>query len=154
MNRLALTIGATIAGATVLASCGEAPPMKTTQIGYRGTGQETVTNPRINEALRLVNGIPATPYALDPDTGGERASHAYQNVQVLGDLSTDQFNHLMASITQWVAPPSQGCNYCHNPENMASDRIYTKVVARRMLQMTRNINANWTSHVQGVGVTC
>ena len=60
----------------------------------------------------------------------------------------------MASITQWVAPTEQGCNYCHNPNNMASDAIYTKVVARRMLQMTRNINANWTSHVQNVGVTC
>jgi photosynthetic reaction center cytochrome c subunit len=37
---------------------------------------------------------------------------------------------------------------------MASDAVYTKVVARKMLQMTRNINANWTSHVQQVGVTC
>ncbi len=144
----------TIAGAALLASCGEAPPMKSAQLAYRGTGQATIRNPRIEAALRQVNGIPATPYALDPDTGGERASHAYQNVRVLGDLSTDQFNHLMASITQWVAPPAQGCNYCHNPNNMASDAVYTKVVARRMLQMTRNINANWTSHVQQVGVTC
>ncbi len=149
-----LTLTAALAASAVLAGCGEVPPMKTTQIGYRGTAAEQITNPRLGEALRQVNGIPATPYALDPDTGGERAGHAYQNVQVVGDLSTDQFNHLMASITQWVAPPAQGCNYCHNPENMASDRIYTKVVARRMLQMTRNINANWTSHVQGVGVTC
>ncbi len=153
MRKLTLATTALVTCAA-LAGCGEAPPMKTTQIGYRGTALATVTNPRLAEALRQVNGIPATPYALDPDTGGERASHAYQNVQVVGDLSVDQFNHLMASITQWVAPPAQGCNYCHNPENMASDRIYTKVVARRMLQMTRNINANWTSHVQGVGVTC
>jgi photosynthetic reaction center cytochrome c subunit len=148
-----LTVAAIVA-AGALAGCGEAPPMKATQVGYRGTGLDTIQNPRLLAALRAVNGIPATPYALDPDTGGERASHAYQNVQVLGDLSTDQFNHLMASITQWVAPPAQGCNYCHNPNNMASDAVYTKVVARRMLQMTRNINANWTSHVQGVGVTC
>ena len=128
--------------------------MKSTQFGFRGTAVGSVTNPRIAASLVALNGIPATPYALDPDNGGERAGHAYQNVKVLGDLSTDQFNHLMASITQWVAPPAQGCNYCHNPNNMASDAVYTKVVARRMLQMTRNINANWTSHVQGVGVTC
>jgi len=143
------------AGAAVLVSgCGEAPPMKGTQLGFRGTGLQQVSNPRLEAALRPDNLIPATPYALDPDTGGERAGHAYQNVQVLGELSTDSFNHLMASITQWVAPPAQGCNYCHNPENMASDAIYTKVVARKMLQMTRNINANWTTHVQQVGVTC
>lgn len=142
------------ASATVLLGGCERPSMKATQLGYRGTGQATITNPRISASLAAINGIPATPYALDPDTGGERASHAYQNVQVLGDLSTDSFNHLMASITQWVAPPAQGCNYCHNPNNMASDAVYTKVVARKMLQMTRNINANWTSHVQNVGVTC
>ncbi len=146
---------AAAAGLAALAGCGEAPPMKTKQLGYRGTGLAQVSNPRIDAALRQVNGIPATPYALDPaKPGDELASHAYQNVRVVGDLTTDQFNHLMASITQWVAPAEQGCNYCHNPNNMASDAIYTKVVARRMLQMTRNINANWTGHVQNVGVTC
>jgi len=142
------------AGATALAGCGERPPMKSEQLGYRGTGQQQVNNLRLQAALRPDNLIPATPYALDPDTGGERANQAYKNVQVLGDLSTDSFNHLMASITQWVAPPEQGCNYCHNPENMASDAVYTKIVARKMLQMTRNINVNWTSHVQQTGVTC
>ncbi len=153
MNRLRVSLSA-VAVAGLIASCGEAPPIKSTQFGFRGTAVGSVTNPRIAASLVALNGIPATPYALDPDNGGERAGHAYQNVKVLGDLSTDQFNHLMASITQWVAPPAQGCNYCHNPNNMASDAVYTKVVARRMLQMTRNINANWTSHVQGVGVTC
>lgn len=154
MSRTFTTLITVAAAAALLAGCGEVPPMKATQIGYRGTGQATIVNPRLAASLQAVNGIPATPYALDPDTGGERAGKAYQNVQVVGDLSTDQFNHLMASITQWVAPPAQGCNYCHNPNNMASDAVYTKIVARRMLQMTRNINANWTGHVQGVGVTC
>ena len=148
-----ITIAA-VAAAAALAGCGERPPMKTTQLGYRGVAVGQISNPRMDAALRQVNGIPATPYALDPDDGGERAGHAYQNVRAVGDLSVDQFNHLMASITQWVAPPAQGCNYCHNPNNMASDAVYTKVVARRMLQMTRNINANWTTHVQQVGVTC
>ncbi|WP_312858721.1 photosynthetic reaction center cytochrome c subunit family protein [Rhizobium sp. G21] len=34
----------------------------------------------------------------------------YENVQVLKDLSDDQFNQFMASITEWVAPEA-GCNY-------------------------------------------
>jgi photosynthetic reaction center cytochrome c subunit len=59
----------------------------------------------------------------------------------------------MVSITAWVAP-DQGCVYCHNPANFAEDTVYTKVVARRMLQMTRDINSQWTQHVAQTGVTC
>ena len=60
-------------------------------------------------------------------------------MQVLGDLSVAEFTRTMASITEWVSP-EEGCNYCHIPENLASDDIYTKVVSRRMLQMTQDIN--------------
>jgi photosynthetic reaction center cytochrome c subunit len=73
---------------------------------------------------------------------------------VLGDLSAERFNHLMAAITQWVAPPEQGCNYCHNPANLADDSVYTKQVARRMLLMTRSLNSRWSSHTGETGVTC
>ena len=89
-----------------------------------------------------------------PADGGPTRGRSYQNVKVLGDISTERFDHLMAEINQWVAPPEQGCNYCHNPENMASDEKYTKVVARRMMQMTQTINSRWSSHVQQTGVTC
>jgi photosynthetic reaction center cytochrome c subunit len=37
---------------------------------------------------------------------------------------------------------------------MASDEVYTKVVARRMIQMTRAINTQYKSHVAETGVTC
>ncbi len=73
---------------------------------------------------------------------------------MLQGVSKERFDHLMAEITLWVAPPEQGCNYCHNPENMASDEKYTKIVARRMVQMTQNINSRWASHVKQTGVTC
>jgi photosynthetic reaction center cytochrome c subunit len=76
---------------------------------------------------------------------------------VLGDLTEDQFNTLMANISAWVAPQegdNAGCAYCHNIENMADDGLYTKVVARRMLQMTREINGKWKAHVAATGVTC
>jgi len=77
----------------------------------------------------------------------------YENVQVLGDLSVAQFTRLMASITQWVSP-EQGCNYCHEGNNLASDNVYTKVVSRRMIQMTQYINAEAKDHVKDTGVTC
>ncbi len=128
-------------------------PKETSQTGYRGTGMnEIVTKASIAKAT-AANYIPPAPYPLETREG-PLATSQYSNVQVLNDLSADEFNRLMASITEWVAPKEQGCNYCHNPENMASDEVYQKVVARRMLTMTRNINTNWKSHVQQTGVTC
>ena len=123
---------------------------RSSQEGARGAGlQQIVDTSRIKQA----SAVPPPPYPLGP-IDGPRANVTYQNVKVLGDLSTDEFNRLMLSITQWVAPPAEGCNYCHNPANMASDEVYRKVVARRMLQMTRNINVEWKTHVKGTGVTC
>jgi len=79
----------------------------------------------------------------------------YQNVRVpaIANLSVAQFTRLMTSLVTWVAP-NEGCVYCHVGENFASDDIYTKVVSRRMLEMTLDINRNWTSHVGATGVTC
>ena len=75
-------------------------------------------------------------------------------MQVLKDVDVAEFNRLMASLTAWVAP-QQGCSYCHaEGEEFSSDKLYTKRVARRMLQMTQRINADWKSHVAQTGVTC
>lgn len=129
----------------------ERPPVDSVQIGYRGLGIEQVNNPRDYPAILAANALPE-PIANVPAVG-PRAGQVYQNVQVLGDITVAEFARTMAAITQWVSP-EQGCNYCHNPNNMASDEVYTKVVSRRMLQMTARINAEWKSHVQETGVTC
>lgn len=146
-------LGATglITVASLIAPDWDLPPIDTIQTGYRGTGMATVLDRETQVALREANVPPESPYEPDPE--GDRAGDIYENVQVLGDLSDDQFNHLMASITEWVSP-EEGCNYCHNPANLASDDIYTKVVSRRMFQMTQNINAQWSDHVGGAGVNC
>ncbi|WP_448502876.1 photosynthetic reaction center cytochrome PufC [Sphingomonas sp.] len=138
-----------VTGAVALAGC-DLGPKSVTQTGYRGTAMAQITDV---SRLKQQAAIPADPYALPPDTG-PRAREVYQNVQVLGDISAERFNYLMAQITQWIAPPEQGCNYCHNPANMASDEVYTKVVARQMLLMTQEVNSRWASHVQQTGVTC
>ena len=75
-------------------------------------------------------------------------------MQVLGDVDSAEFTRLMQAITEWVAP-EQGCSYCHaDGEDLSADTLYTKVVARRMLQMTRHLNAEWQPHVGATGVTC
>jgi photosynthetic reaction center cytochrome c subunit len=142
---------ALVAGGGLLASGCELGPKEVKQTGYRGAGLAQVTD--VSRKLPDDN-IPAPPYELTADAGGPRASEVYQNVPVLGNLSADEFNYMMIAITSWIAPEEQGCNYCHNPENMASDEIYTKVVARKMIQMTQNVNSNWANHVKQTGVTC
>jgi photosynthetic reaction center cytochrome c subunit len=130
----------------------ERPSMTVSQWGYRGTGMEQVFSAKAINRSERANIVPAP---QDPVTkSGKKASEVYQNVQVLGDLDENEFSRLMAAITEWVSP-DQGCAYCHGEEgNFAEDKLYTKVVSRRMLQMTQDINANWKSHVQQTGVTC
>ncbi len=135
----------------IIISTFTAPPVATVQNGFRGTGMEMVYNPAAVRAQEANNVIPAS---LPPlPAAGPKAGQVYKNVQILGDLSVGEFTRLMASITTWVAPQA-GCTYCHNPENMAEDSKYTKVVARRMIQMVQHINADWTTHVAQTGVTC
>ena len=145
LTRVAVAAGALL----TLAGC-ELGPKDSTQTGYRGTGLDQIVD-RSN--VKAASVIPAEAYPLPPDGGGS-AGAAYQNVKVLGGMSKDRFDHMMAQITQWVAPPAEGCNYCHNPANLASDEKYTKVAARRMLQMTQAINSKWSTHVKQTGVTC
>jgi len=135
------------AALATLAAC-ERPPIESEQVGYRGTGMVNLQNPRLVEADGEY------PAAMPQASGdGPRAGDVYQNVQVLGDLSVAQFTRLMTAMTQWVSPEA-GCNYCHLAENLASDDIYTKVVSRRMIQMTQHINSDYESHVGGNGVNC
>lgn len=143
-----------IGGAAITLTGCELGMKKAQQTGYRGTGGAQV----IATKRLVAQPIPAPPFELPAD-GGPTAGETYENVQVLKGVSAERFNYLMASMNNWIAPtegdPNKvGCNYCHNPENMASDEKYTKVVARRMLQMTMNINGNWSTHVKGTGVTC
>jgi photosynthetic reaction center cytochrome c subunit len=141
------------------------------QFGYPGTGMQVLdTNVRL-EAKAKANVVPP---ALPPaSTDGPRAVDAYKNVQVLGHLSAGEVTRLMTAMTLWVAPV-QGCAYCHAPQrdaqgnvvkdedgnpqadnnNMHSDELYPKRVARRMLQMTMRINSEWKTHVKATGVTC
>ena len=94
---------------------------------------------------------PVTPPG-DSDAG-PKAKDIYKNVPLLGHLGVAEFTRYMAAITEWVSP-EQGCNYCHDPANMGEDSKYTKVVARRMIEMTQHVNADWKPHVAATGVTC
>ncbi|NQW92605.1 MAG: photosynthetic reaction center cytochrome c subunit [Polaromonas sp.] len=139
-------------GALILAAC-ERPPIAVSQTGFRGTAMEQVYNPRTLATQASLNKAPAIADAIVEVPGGPKAGAIYQNVKVLGDLSVGEFARTMNAITEWVAP-QQGCNYCHVAGNFADDSVYTKIVARKMLQMTQKINSGWKTHVAETGVTC
>jgi photosynthetic reaction center cytochrome c subunit len=123
------------------------------QSGYGGTGSVQMYKPATLKLASATNAIPEADPIDEPDPSLPPVSKKFKNVQVLNDLSVLEFSRLMGAFSTWVAP-EEGCNYCHNPDNLASDEKYTKRVARRMIQMVRHINNDWKAHVAETGVTC
>jgi len=124
-------------------------PIESRDWGWRGIAMNTFTSARTrNDPINLVPAATA-PF---PDSG-IAAGEVYENIEVLSDLDSAQFDYLMQAMTEWVAP-EEGCSYCHKSgESFASDDLYTKQVARRMLEMVRDVNTN-ARHVGNVGITC
>jgi photosynthetic reaction center cytochrome c subunit len=139
-----------VTACVLLASC-EAPPMTSQQLGYRGVAMEQNYHPATYKATQARNVPP--PVIPSMGSSGPLAVSTYKNIKVLTDLTVPEMTRVMLAMTAWVAPADKSCGYCHAAD-MASDEIYQKVVARRMLQMVRNINSNWGGHVANNGVTC
>lgn len=151
MKRKVFTAAALTGAAIMVTGCELPVGVETDQKGYRGLGLEQVTKRHLEARKRADMEIP--PVEGPASTGGPKAGDIYENVEVLGDLSIGEFNRLMNAITAWVAP-EEGCNYCHVPGNFADENIYTKIVSRNMLEMTKTINTEWDAHVGQTGVTC
>ncbi len=159
MTRFHTTLLAVLLGPLLLAGC-ERPSMETSQTGYRGLAMGQVINPRIAGPVAAAQTLPDPVPAIPSPPGGPLAKATFKNVQVLGDLPVGEFTRTMLAITAWVSP-KEGCAYCHAAgEDLSSDKLYTKVVARKMLEMTRHINSDWQNHVAADGaagaggVTC
>lgn len=138
-----------------LAACGDRAT-DSVQVGGRGQAMEQNYSHGDNQSRFAAVSIPAPLPPAGPSPPGPLP---WQNVQVLNDISVAEFNRTMIAMSTWVAGTGN-CAYCHNVANFASDTLntgvplYTKLVARRMLQMTRNINGNYSQHVKNTGVTC
>ncbi|MEP5650530.1 photosynthetic reaction center cytochrome PufC, partial [Ascidiaceihabitans sp.] len=153
-------VGSAIFAAALIVTWGNPAQTSSMQTGPRGTGMSV---PEFNVALAKADPDIANFDTADepwiPEGDEDLAKDIYQNVQVLGDLTEDNFNRVMAAMTQWIAP-EEGCAYCHGDadlEDYGNDDLYTKVVSRRMIEMTQAINEEWDGHVNAnkeVGVTC
>ena len=146
-----LWIGA-LALIVVLSGC-ERPPVDTVQSGHRGTGMLQVYNPRALAEQAELNATPPIAAPARIRANAPKAGDVYKNVQVLEDVSLGEFGRTMDAITAWVSP-NESCLYCHIDGDFADDSKYTKIVARRMLQMVQDINRDWAPHVGQTGVTC
>lgn len=149
---LSLVIAIFLTIAMLFTSGWQKPPIESVQRGYRGTGMVELFYPPTLIKQAAANQLPAEAPPIPVAPGAPLAKDVFKNVQVLGHLDVGNFTRLMTAMTNWVAP-TQGCTYCHEAD-LASDKPYTKVVARRMLQMTQHLNADWKSHVGTTGVTC
>jgi photosynthetic reaction center cytochrome c subunit len=78
--------------------------------------------------------------------GGGRGMPAPTNLKV---LTPENYIGVMFSIPQALGVK---CDFCHNMEDRASDEKPTKVTARKMMEMVKNINATTFNGEQKV--TC
>jgi hypothetical protein len=95
----------------------------TREIGYPGVGMQVTANEEVLADLVEQNSaMYRDPEFVPPplNTDGPRAGDAYQNLQVLGHLSTTQFTRLMLALNQWVAPPNSPGPRRPRPDGSAS----------------------------------
>lgn len=153
-----LTVAALAAAASLSACDYFGQDRAGVQTGYRGTAMEQVYDePAVNTRFAQVV-IPEALPAVPPPVG-DQGPLPWKNVQVLNDISVAEFNRTMVAMSTWVAGTGN-CAYCHNLADLSADTtaqgepLYTKIVARRMIQMTRHINSQYPQHVANTGVTC
>ncbi len=138
-----------------LAACGDSQ-VDSVQKGYRGVAlEQNFSRGDLKAKFEQVN----IPEPLPPAGESPPGPLPWRNVQVLNDITPGEFLRTMTAMTTWVAGTGN-CAYCHNVAALWSDTlpngkpIYAKLVARRMLQMTRQINGEYSQHVANTGVTC
>ena len=124
-------------------------PGPSVDVGPPGQSMVQFAPTEAEAAVQNLRAPPIAPTAAD----ARPAVQAFRNVKVLTDVNAGDFMRLQAAMTAWVSP-RQGCGFCHEGTNWASDANPHKAAARTMLAMTRHINADWRSHVGAAGVTC
>ena len=135
-------VGGAVVVTALLVSFGQPWATKSAQTGPRGTGMHVVEYKVDIEAP-------------DPDVAGfdvadvegaEVADNAEARA-LLGGGNAAEYGSLFGAMRQWTGIP----DLLEDPEN------YQSAVALRMIQMTQNINENWSDHVSANGengVTC
>ncbi len=140
--------GAAVLVAIVLVTWGNPAQTTAMQTGPRGTGMHVAEFNAVRTVADPTIAGYETSSPVVPQAGDALAKDAYDTADpLLGDLTVANYDRLLAAMRSWTGIP----DLLENPDS------YQTVVARRMIEMTRNINENWDGHVNGVaevGVTC
>jgi len=140
--------GGAVFVAAMLVAFGQPFATQSQQTGPRGTGMSV---PEFT--MDLAAGDPTvagffTSEPVVPRPGDQLAGAAYPDViPDLANLTVANYDRLVDAMQEWTGIPTL----------FEGEENYQWVVARRMIQMTQNINENWVGHVQAnaeVGVTC
>lgn len=79
----------------------------------------------------------------------------FKNLQVLPKtMSKDELKTYMKAQSKALGVE---CDFCHDVPDMASDKNEKKLIARKMIQMTNEINDKWLKGMKGAEknkVTC
>ena len=132
-------------------------PVDSVELGYRGGAAVQYAN--AEPEVARINRPPAPPppgrWGVDAAALADTrpATEAYQNLKVVRDGTAGEFMKLQVALTQWVSP-KEGCGFCHQGGDWASDAKPQKQAARVMIDMVRTVNADWKPHVGEAGVTC
>src|SRR4051794_34984815 len=71
----------------------------------------------------------------------------FKNLQVLPkSISKDELKSYMKAQAKALGVE---CDYCHDVPDMASDKNEKKLIARKMIQMTNEINDKWLKGIKG-----
>ena len=87
--------------------------------------------------MRLIGAIIITGYLCAAGAYAQQAERKPENVQVLTGISLKE---LRAEMTMMSDALDVKCTHCHVQGDFASDGNRNKVIARKMLQMTRSLN--------------
>ncbi|MEM7212230.1 MAG: photosynthetic reaction center cytochrome PufC [Pseudomonadota bacterium] len=144
----AIVIGAAMGGlvvASVIMLYGSAYGTTSQQTGPRGSG---MTVPEFNSDLAAGDASVQdymTSAPIVPEAGAPLAKDAIENAEpLLGNLTVDNYERLVTAMRGWTGIP----------ELLNGDDNYQNDVAKRMIQMTWNLNENWDGHVGDSGVNC
>ncbi len=141
-------VGGAVFVAAMLVAWGRPFPVEAAQTGPRGTGMSVTEF--VADAARPDPTIAAytSSAPVVPAAGDALARDAIPNAEpLLGDLTVANYERLVGAMQTWTGIP----------DLLAGEENYQTVVARRMIQMTQNLNENWGAHVNlngEAGVNC
>ncbi|MEL7131717.1 MAG: photosynthetic reaction center cytochrome PufC [Pseudomonadota bacterium] len=141
-------VGSAVFVAALVVTWGNPYQTESMQTGPRGTGMSV---PEYNVSRfaedPTVAGYSSSPPVV-PEPNAPRAGDVIENAEpLLADLTPENYERIVNAMRTWV-----GINVLFD----GTDN-YQTVVARRMIQMTQNLNENWASHVNvngNAGVNC